>query len=306
MVINKKFTLNSGYEMPAIGLGTWRIVGQETVRSALRNAISIGYRLIDTAYIYKNEKDIGATLSELFAEGSLKREDVFITSKLWCTQHRDPERALDNTLRDLGLSYIDLYLIHYPVTYRANENCSEVLDEKRHPVIEEFDALGLWRKMEGLVATKKVRSIGVSNFGVHNLGKVIRNCTIKPAAAQFELHPYLKQKDLVKMCRENDIQITSFSSLGSAEGYSVGAPSLRNDETIASIAKKHGKSTSQVILSYLIQQDIAIIPKSTDPAHMRENCELFELPEEDMRAIDDISICYRFVKPSYLGDDAFK
>eukprot|EP00866_Antonospora_locustae_P001390 jgi/Antlo1/1390/1233 len=306
MVINKKFTLSSGYTMPAIGLGTWRIVGKENVRSALRNAISIGYRHIDTAYKYKNEKDIGIVLSELFTEGCLKREDVFITSKLWCTQHKDPERALDDTLRDLGLKYLDLYLIHYPVTFKSDENYNEVLDEKGIPVIEEFDVLSLWRKMEGLVATKKVRSIGVSNFGVHNLSEVIRNCNTKPAAAQFELHPYLKQKDLVKMCRDNDIQVISFSSLGSAEGYSVGAPSLRKDKTIVSIGKKYEKSASQVILSYLVQQDIAIIPKSIDPVHMRENTELFELAEEDRRIIDDINISYRFVKPSYLGNDAFK
>lgn len=292
--------------MPAIGLGTWRISGQENVRSALRNAISIGYRHIDTAYKYKNEKDIGFVLSELFAEGHLKREDVFVTSKLWCTQHGDPGRALDDTLRDLGLKYLDLYLIHYPVTFKSDENYNEVLDEKGIPVIEKFDVLSLWRKMEELLAKKKVRSIGVSNFGVHNLGEVLRNCKTKPAAVQFELHPYFKQKDLVKMCRDNEIQVISFSSLGSAEGYSVGAPSLRKDETITNIGKKYGKSPSQVILSYLIQQDIAIIPKSTNPAHMRENSELFELKKEDMRIIDDINICYRFVKPSYLGEDAFK
>ncbi|KAL0265650.1 UNVERIFIED_CONTAM: hypothetical protein PYX00_011364 [Menopon gallinae] len=306
MAINKKFTLNSGYEMPAVGLGTWRIVGQEDVRSALRSAVSVGYRHIDTAYIYKNEQDIGAALAELFSEGCVRREDVFVTSKMWCTQHRDPEKALDSSLRRLGLKYLDLYLIHYPVTIKTDENGDEVLDESGKQVIEEFDAVGLWRKMEDLLATGKVRSIGVSNFGVHNLGKVLGSCSTRPAAAQFEVHPYLKQKELLRLCRENGILAISFSSLGSAEGYSKDAPSLRKDETITSIGKRYGKSVPQVILSYLVQQDIAVIPKSKDPNHQRENRELFELKEEDIREIDNISICHRFVKPEYLGKDAFK
>lgn len=306
MVMNKKFALNSGYEMPAVGLGTWRIVGQENVRSALRDAVSAGYRHIDTAYLYKNEKDIGVVLAELFSEGCLGREDVFVTSKMWCTQHRDPEKALDNSLRNLGLKYLDLYLIHYPVTLKTDENGDEVLDESGNRVIEEFDAVGLWRKMEDLLTTGKVRSVGVSNFGVHNLGKVLESCRTKPAAVQFEVHPYLKQKELLRLCRDNGILAISFSSLGSAEGYSKGAPSLRKDETITNIGKKYGKSVPQVILSYLVQQGIAVIPKSKDPEHLRENSELFVLKEEDMRDIDNIGICHRFVKPDYLGKDAFK
>lgn len=251
-----------------------------------------------------SEEDIGKVLMEIYSEGVIKREDLFITTKIWCDEHGDPLNALEKSLRKLQTDYIDLYLIHYPVTYKLDDQGCQMLDVNGLPILEEFDPVGLWKKMENLVLTKKARSIGVSNFGIYNLSQVINSCKIKPAAIQIEVHPYLKQKEILDFCDKNGITVVSFSSLGS---HGINETKLvRNDKDILKIAKKHAKSPSQVILSYLVQNNICVIPKSTNPSHLRENTELVELDEEDNKAIDSIKIYHRYVNPTYLGKDAFR
>jgi len=305
-MINKRFSLNSGYEIPAIGLGTYKVQGLEKLRSTIRSAISMGYRHIDTAYKYCNESDIGTVLKELFDEGILKRSDIFLTSKLWCTQHKDPERALDGSLKCLKLDYLDLYLIHFPVTFKVDNNCVEICGDDGLPIIEEFDAVDLWGKMEDMVRSGKVRSIGVSNFGVYNMTKILNSATIKPAVAQFELHPYLKQKELLKFCEDNNIRVVAYSSLGSTQDQQKDVPIVRKDERILKIGRKYDKTAPQVILSHQVQQGIAVIPKSVNLAHLKENLELFHLDEEDKKVLDGIDFCYRYINVEELGKDAFK
>ena len=305
--MDKKIELSSGYKIPMVGLGTYKMKGLALLRNTIRSAISMGYRHIDTAYKYSNESDIGIVMEELLNEGVIKREDVFITSKLWCTQHKDPEASLNSALKRLRLEYLDLYLVHYPVTYKTDDNGVEVMGKSGFPVLEEFDVIGIWGKMEALAPSGKVRSIGVSNFGVYNLNRVLAECRIKPAVAQFELHPYLKQKELIKLCRENGVAVVAYSSLGSTqEGTKENIPVVRNDKIITSIGEAYKRAPSQVILSYLVQQGVAVIPKSTSPAHLRENIDLFELEKDDRNRIDSVEICYRYIKPAYLGKDAFK
>lgn len=306
-MIKEYILLNSGYRIPTVGLGTYKMSGLDLIKSTIRCAVSMGYRHIDTAYKYANEEDIGTVLQELFVEGTLKREDVFITSKLWCTHHKDPERALDASLGKLKLEYLDLYLVHFPVTYKLDVNGNEVVGEDGLPVLEDFDAVSVWQKMEALLETGKVRSIGVSNFGLYNLNRLLESCNIKPAVAQFELHPYLKQTELVNFCKRNGVVVTAYSSLGSTRAdASENIPLVKQDEKVVKVAKKCGKTTSQVILSYLVQKGAVVIPKSTSPVHLKENMDLFVLDPEDEKVIDQISICYRYNKPKYLGKDAFK
>lgn len=304
-MLEKRLALNSGYDIPACGLGTWKITGLQNVNQAVKNALKAGYRHIDTAYVYENEGDIGCALAEVFESGWVTRNDLFVTSKLWCHQHHDPAAALEGTLQRLQFDYLDLYLVHWPVTFKVDSNGKGIVGEDGKPVLDEFNALEVWSKMEDLMRSKKVRSIGVSNFGIVNLTTILDKCTIKPAVNQFEVHPYLHQKELVEFCKNKGIQVISYSSLGS-HNTSRDIPLVRDDKAVAAIAKKHGKKGSQVILNYLVQQGIAVIPKSVSADHMKENSVSFTLDDEDMKAIAAITTTVRYNHPERLGKDMFK
>lgn len=303
MRLEKEFMLNSGHKIPSVGLGTWHIETQSEITQTLKNAINLGYRHIDTAQKYNNEKQIGIALKSLLNK-NICRNEFFLTTKLWCDKHNDVKGGIEMSLKNLNLDYVDLYLIHYPVSVKTDEMGNAIKKEGVF-LIDVFDPVKVWRQMECLVDCGKVKSIGVSNFGIENISKILECCRIKPAIAQFELHPYLQQKELVDFCRMNGIQTVSFSSLGSLSTYG-NSLKVVNDEDIKEIAKKYEKSVAQTILSFLVQNKHCVIPRSTSEVHLKENLELFELSEKDLKRIGKIEKNIRYIHPNYLGTDLFK
>ncbi|EEQ82186.1 hypothetical protein NCER_101151 [Vairimorpha ceranae BRL01] len=302
-MFDRKVKLNSGYEIPMLGLGTWMINDESKMEESIRNAIKNGYRNIDTALIYKNEKLIGNVIKKLIKEKVIKREDLFITSKLWNTYHEDPEKGLRTTLDNLQLDYLDLYLVHWPVKLKSDKDFNFVENENGQKIVEKYDGVALWKKMESLVDKGLTRSIGVANHGIENLQKILNVCRIKPALNQFEIHPYLSQNELVDYCFKNGITVMSYSSLGGPNPNNV---SLKDDKDIKAIAEKYKKTVPQVILSWLIMRDILIIPKSVSEEHIKENAGIFELSNEDFQKISKLNRNYRFNQVSDLGPDRFK
>ncbi|XP_066264679.1 aldo-keto reductase family 1 member B1-like [Branchiostoma lanceolatum] len=272
--------LCTGAPMPLLGLGTWRARQNDCYR-AVKAALDMGYRHIDTAEYYRNEKEIGQALHENFAAG-LKREEVFVTSKLWNTRHHpdDVLPACQRSLTDLGLDYLDLYLMHFPVAYARGDNFLP-FDDKGQAFTLDIHFMETWKAMEKLVDAGLVKAIGVSNFNISQMEEVLTNGRIKPAVNQVESHPYLGCHRLLEYCTSKGVVITAYCPIArpgskEAEEYKVG--SLLEDPVITEISNKHGKTPAQVCL------------KSSTPARIKENSQLFdfELSEDDMSAINKL------------------
>ncbi|XP_066264681.1 aldo-keto reductase family 1 member A1-A-like [Branchiostoma lanceolatum] len=284
--------LCTGASMPLLGLGTSRARQNDCYR-AVKTALDMGYRHIDTAEIYQNEKDIGRALQEKFAAG-LKREEVFVTSKLWMTRHHpdDVLPACQRSLSDLGLDYLDLYLMHFPVAYARGDNFLPC-DDKGQRVTLDLHFMETWQAMEKLVDAGLAKAIGVSNFNISQMEEVLTNGRIKPAVNQVESHPYLGCHRLLEYCTAKGVVMTAFCPIarpGSEEAEQYGVASLLEDPVITEISKKHGKTPAQVCLKWQIQRNVVVIPKSVTPARIKENSQLFdfELSEDDMSAINKL------------------
>lgn len=291
--------LNNGALIPVIGLGTWKSASNTSF--AVNHALSCGYRHIDCAAIYRNEKEVGGALKKI------KREDIFVTSKLWNTEHRRDavKRACKASLGDLGLDYLDLYLMHWGLAIAPNKGSGGRLieyrlDENGVLEIEKISVRETWEAMEELVDAGLVKAIGVANFTVPMLIDLLSYARIKPAVNQVELHPYLQQPELLEFCKYNNIVVAAYSPLGSPGNYKKkGFPLLIEDETIMEIAKAHNKSSSQVLLRWGLQRDTIVIPKSVDYDRIQENVNVFdfELSEEEMKMIEKLNKNLRFVDP---------
>jgi len=240
------FTLNTGAKIPAVGLGTWQSdPGQ--VATSVEHALKAGYRHIDAAFVYGNENEVGQGLKKAFDSGVCKREDVFVTSKLWCTYHRKPEECLDEGLKRLGLDYVDLYLVHWPVPMNPNGNhplFPKHEDGSRDLDMKEWSHVKTWKEMEKLVKTGKTKAIGVSNYSVPFLEELLPHCEVTPAANQVENHPYLPQQEIVDFCKSKGILVEAYSPLGS-----TGSP-LFQEEGVQEVAKKHNVGAGTVLISY--------------------------------------------------------
>lgn len=299
-------TLNTGAKMPFLGLGTWRSpVGQagEAVKYALTEAL---YDHIDCAAIYKNEKEIGAAFKEVFG-GARKREDVFLTSKLWNSEHRrDAVRAAcEATLKDLNLEYLDLYLMHWGIAIPVNKTAegpfgrwSEQTNADGVLITEDVSIRETWEAMEELVSLGLVKAIGVANFTEPMLVDLLTYAKIVPAVNQIELHPYLQQQDLVDFCTSKSISVTAYSPFGSPGNYKE-LPRLLEDPVIGEIAKKHGKTPAQILVRWAIERKTVVIPKSVTPARIKENAEVFDfsLDGEDANALRALDRNLRYVDP---------
>lgn len=259
-------TLNNGIKMPWFGLGVFRAEEGNEVENAVRVALEHGYRSIDTAAVYQNERGVGKAIKD----SGIPREEIFLTSKVWNTDqgYNSTFKAFDESLEKLQTDYLDLYLIHWPKGERSVET---------------------WKAMEELYKKRRVRAIGVSNFLLHHLKEFLPHCNTKPAVNQVEFHPELIQPELYNFCKNNDIQQEAWSPI--MKGRAMTVPVLQ------ALAAKYGKNPVQIVLRWDIQKGVVTIPKSVTPERIRSNSDIFdfELSEEDMAKID------RLDKDSRIG-----
>ena len=263
--INSNLKLNNGLDIPIIGLGTWALTGKNAYKSVL-NALEAGYRLIDTAAMYGNEREIG----EAVKDAEVPREDIFITTKVWNSDHgfKKTLRAIERSLKKLNMSYIDLYLIHWPVSGLRNET---------------------WKALEKIYEDGKAKSIGVSNFTIRHLNKLFETTSTIPSVNQFEFSPFLYLKELMDFCQSKNIIVEAYCPL--TRGKKLDNPQLK------AIGQKYGKSSAQVLLRWGIQHDVIQIPKSENKDHIIQNIKIFdfELNDEDMKTLDNLNEDFRNV-----------
>lgn len=257
--------LNNEIEIPWFGLGVWQSKEGSEVENAVRWALEAGYKSIDTAAVYKNEEGVGKAVKK----SGIAREELFITTKLWNSDQRsgDVVKAFENSLRKLACDYIDLYLIHWPVDGKFEQ---------------------AWAMMEQLYATDKVKAIGVSNFHIHHLKKLLAGAEVVPTLNQVECHPYLQQQELHRFCQENKIQLQAWSPL--MQGH------FKDESVFDEIAERHGKTAAQVVLRWDLQKQIVTIPKSVNKDRILANSDIFNfhLSDEEMQLIQNLDRNQRF------------
>jgi methylglyoxal/glyoxal reductase len=260
LTLKSSAKLNNGVEIPYLGLGVYQSPPGEITLRAVRYALKIGYRQIDTAELYGNEKDVGRALRE----SGIRREDVFITTKVW-NSHQGYDSTLyacEGSLGRLGLSYVDLYLIHWPVQGLGDET---------------------WRAMIKLLHQGKARAIGVSNYSIRELNELLEKSDIVPAVNQVEFHPFLYQEELLRSCKNNNIQLEAYSPLTRGKRL--------NHPKILELAKKYNKTPAQVLIRWSLQHNVIVIPKSIHEARIKENSQVFDfqLEPKDMKLLDSLN-----------------
>lgn len=267
----KKVTLSNGVSMNEIGFGTWKSPDSQVTIDAVKVALQCGYGHIDAAAIYGNEDMVGQGIRE----SGVKREDIFVTSKLWneVRGYDETIAAFNKSLNDLGLEYLDLYLIHWPRPLTFRDNYIEKNAES-------------WRAMEDLYKQGKVRAIGVSNFKEHHIEELMETATIKPMVNQIEFHPSLLQEDIVKYCKDNDIVLQAYSPLANGLVFKC--------EEILEMAKKYEVSPAQLCIKFVLQHGIVPITKSVTKERIEDNLKVdFEISKEDMDILNSITTCGR-------------
>lgn len=300
----RSHTFNNGDKMPVLGLGTWKSAPGE-VGAAVREALRAGYRHVDCSPIYQNEAEVGEAFADVLGSGEVSRDDVWVTSKLWSDCH-EPQHvipALQKTLDDLQLDYLDLYLIHWPVAFRHGVMRPKGADDFFTP--EQLPIESTWRAMQDAVERGLCRHIGISNFSPPLITRLIEAGGIRPEVLQVELHPYLQQDDLLAYCRDNDLFVTAYSPLGSPDRpesmKGKSEPTLLDNDTIGAIAKAHGDSPAQVLIRWAIQRGTSVIPKSSNAKRIRENLAAanVELTAEDMERIAVLDLGFRYVDAKF-------
>lgn len=284
----KAFTLSNGLRIPAVGLGTWKSKPNE-VGQAVAWALKAGYTHLDCAWIYRNESEIGPVIKD----SGIARDKLWVTSKLWIKYFHpnDVEKYARQSIDSLGVGYLDLYLLHWPV---ALKNIKGRQSERDQALTD--DLMPTWRAMESLVEKGLVKSIGISNFNVRKAQKLFDQAKIKPVVNQIEVHPYLPQHELLKWGKDNNVLIEAYSPLGSSEG------TVLHDSVVKSIAEKNKKDVGQVLISWAVQRGTVVLPKSVKEHRIAQNLETFELPQEDFDALEHLAEkrgkVERFVRPA--------
>lgn len=293
------FEFPSG-KMPAIGLGTWKMEDGSATPAVLE-ALKLGYRHVDCAPIYLNEPDVGQALTAALSQGIVTREQLWVTSKLWCNRHQPDlvRGALKQTLNDLALDYLDLFMIHWPIAFRAEVHRPESAED--FVPLSELPLSATWQAMEECVDEGLCRNLGVCNFSRARLGEILSNCRIRPAANQVECHPYLPQSDLKAYCDEQQIRLVAYSPLGSGDRpdrmRDAADPNLFEDPVLQRWAAQQDITVGQMLLAWAVHRGTAAIPKSSDPGRQAANLAAasLKLPSEALDAIDRLSTRHRFV-----------
>jgi len=299
-MIKTTWNLNSGHIMPMVGFGTWYgsgFWGEKVIKDSIRAALDCGYRHIDTAYLYKTEQVVGEVLREYFSSKKLKREDIFVTTKIWPTFMGSKElatRGIELSLKNLGIDYIDMLIMHAPaaLTYIDDDTLfpsGDICVQNRSCITDS------WQVMERFVDEGKLKSIGVSNFNIEQMNRIKEIAKHPLSYIQVEYHVYLQQPELVEYCSKENIVIVAYAPLGSpgrpsnVQGWSSQAPI--EDPLVNEIAKARNKSPAQILLRFLLQRNISVIPKSKTPERVRENFEIlnFELTENEMKSLVDLN-----------------
>lgn len=262
--LSDKVKLNNGVEMPKFGLGVYLAKQGKETQSAVKHALTDGYRLLDTASMYGNEKDVGIAIKE----SGVPREEIFVTTKLWNDDHGYDKalKAFEKSLKKLDIGYIDLYLIHWPGGNKRNDT---------------------WKAFEKILETGKCRAIGISNYMINHIKELLSFADIVPTVNQVEFSPYLYQKDLLEYCNSNKIQLEAYSPL--ARGRKL------DDPTLNAISKKHSKTPAQIMLRWALQHKVIVIPKSSNNNRIEENADIFDfnLDDEDMQILDSSNYNFR-------------
>jgi len=297
--------LNNGQMMPIVGLGTF-LAEEGKVTEAVYHAIKTGYRHIDCASIYGNETAVGAGIARAVKEGIVQRSDLWVTSKLWIgdTAPANVAPALQRTLDDLGLEYLDLYLIHWP--FFLKDGTREVPPPKED--IEGYSPdkfAATWAAMEKQQDSGKARSVGVSNMTISKLQSLLTKARIPPAVNQVEVHPSLQQEELVQWCMQQGIAVTAYSPLGNPSLRGSDGPSPMQAEAVSKIAEAHGKTAAQVLLRWNMQRGVIVIPKSTNPGRIEENWGVLDwsLTQEDMTALQGLDEGRRLIDGMFFAKE---
>jgi len=307
--------LNNGHQMPQVGFGLWK-VDNATCADTVYNAIKVGYRLFDGACDYGNEKEAGEGVARAIKDGLVKREDLFLVSKLWNSFH-DAERVepiAKKQLADWGIDYFDLYIVHFPVAlkyvdpsvaYPPGWNYTDGKVQLSNATIQET-----WQAMEGLVGKGLAKSIGISNFQGSLILDLLRYAKIRPATLQIEHHPYLVQPTLLQLAESEGIAVTAYSSFGPQSFIELDwqkahdTPVLFEHQVITDLAKKYSKTPAQILLRWATQRGLAVIPKSNNPDRLKQNLEVtgFDLEKGELDSISALDCHLRFNNPTdYLG-----
>ena len=310
----------TGQRMPAVGLGLWKI-DADTVGDAVHQAIKLGYRHLDSAADYGNEKQVGEGIARALADGLCSREELWVTSKLWNTYHRREhvEAACRKSMADLGLDYLDLYLVHFPIALRYVDFADRyppewIYDPAAAEPGMQLDAVPLsetWGAMEQLVEAGIARQIGVCNYSASLLHDLMSYARIKPAMLQIESHPYLTQEAVLRTAQAYNIAVTAFSPLGSLSYVSLDMAtandSVLTEPVVMAAATRSGASVAQVVLRWGIQRGTAVIPKTSNPDRLIENITLseFSLTGQEMQAISGLNQNRRFNDPGVFCELAF-
>ncbi|KAI5287836.1 Glycerol 2-dehydrogenase (NADP(+)) [Ascosphaera aggregata] len=302
----KIYTLNNGVKVPALGFGTFASQGKpgETY-NAVKCALKTGYRHLDCAWFYANEHEVGFALNDFLKENpDVKREDIFVTTKVWNHLHRpeDVKWSLENSLSNLNLNYVDLFLVHWPIAAEKDDSMPpnpKLGPDGKYIILKDLteNHETTWRAMEELYQSGKCRAIGVSNFTIKQLDKLLSYAKIPPAVNQIEIHPFLPNSDLVKYCLEHNILPEAYSPLGSQNQVPTTGEKVATNPALLKIAKDANATLAQVLIAWGIRRGYVVLPKSSNPARIESNFRKFELTDEQFAAVNKVAEgrCSRFV-----------
>jgi len=284
-MVDKTITLNNGCKLPVVGLGTYKSKAGDVER-AVKDAIDCGYRHFDCAWFYGNEAEIGQAIKDKINEGTVKREDLFITTKLWNNFHSKSKvvPTLKESLNLLKLDYVDLYLIHWPFAFNEDSSLWPITEGRA--AYSNIDYTETWEGMEECVNLGLTKSIGVSNFNSKQIERLLEAATIKPVVNQVECNPNFNQNKLIEFCKSRDVAVVAYTPLGRSEN--AGTPGFPEptiyDPKVIEMSKKYKKSTAQIVLNFLVSLGIAVIPKSVTKSRIQENINVldFQLHDEDV------------------------